>query len=147
VHKLTINDTYIRAGTGRICVLPTFLFRPTPAWCGDGMAITQSHVLRAWAAIILELYTLHATNTWGLEEMLASLRNPVVHGDAVKLISMCLNEVRMCRRLWFDQHLNCVMFSAWRSRRAWRMNYRLESSLSIPGSTRGPIYSPILASL
>lgn len=95
IHKLSIRDVHVRAGNARVCVMPTFLWRQEPCGSETGCPVTQLHVLRAWANIIVELYTRDTeVSRWPLAQIQDwLLHQSTLPPDAVQLLSTCLNEV------------------------------------------------------
>lgn len=62
--------------------------------CQSGAPVTQLQVLRAWANIVIEMYTRDASiSTWPLAQVRDLLQDEKLPSDAVQLLSTCLDEV------------------------------------------------------
>lgn len=74
--------------------MPTFLWRSDPVGYQCGAPLTQLQVLRAWANIVIEMYTRDTSiSTWPLTQVLDFLQDEKLPSDAVQLLSTCLDEV------------------------------------------------------
>lgn len=94
LHKVSICDVHVRAGDARVCVMPTFLWRPEPVGHHSGASVTQLLILRAWANVVIEMYIRDASvSSWPLARVRDRVQSGVLPPDAVRLLSTCLDEV------------------------------------------------------
>lgn len=94
VHHVTAADIHINAATAAICVLPTFIWRrsrPTDNECHSLKRYTQVDLLRAWVAVVVELFTGVRTDDWTRDELLEVIEH-VPDADAQTLLRVCLKQ-------------------------------------------------------